>query len=201
MPKTQKQIEALQRNGQKAGKLLKTPAQKEAARRKCQRVNKLPKTQKQIEASRRNGQIMAHLPRTTLQIETAQKNVQTLHKLPRTSLQIETSQKNGQKLVDWNITHEYWVSGFENRFYEYILRKKFDEKDIKRQYRLLGSNHPFDFAIPKLKFLIEIDGDYWHKQPTKINRDAEINEFVWRTYPDWILYRFDDSDLKRLEVI
>ena len=201
LPRTQKQIEAARKNGQKLGKLLRTPKQIESSRRNAQKVNKLPKTQKQIEACRRNAQKMAHSPRTAIQIEAARKNVQKLHKLPRTLLQIETSRKNGQKLVEWSITHECWVSGYENQFYEQLLKKKFDEQDIKRQYRLSGLNHPFDFAIPKFKFLIEIDGDYWHKQPNSMKRDAEINEFVWRTYPDWIFYRFGDDDLKRFEII
>ena len=99
------------------------------------------------------------------------------------------------------VTHKYWVSKPENQFYKQILRRKFNEQDIKQQYFLSGLNHPFDFAIPELKILIEIDGDYWHKQLHKIKRDVEINEFVWRTYPDWRFYRFDDSDLKRLKII
>ena len=71
--------------------------------------------------------------------------------------------------------------------------------EIKRQFRLVGLNHPFDFAIPKLQILIEIDCKYWHNMPNVKRRDSEINTFVDTT--DWKLFRFSDEKLKSMGVL
>ena len=92
-----------------------------------------------------------------------------------------------------------YVSSWEDKFVLLCLSKCFPARFIKQQYRLKGLTHAFDIALPKFKILIEIDGNYFHSFHTE--RDAEVNEFLWRTYPSWSLFRFDDSDLKSLNLI
>lgn len=93
-----------------------------------------------------------------------------------------------------------YVSSWENKYYNTLLTV-FDVGQIKRQYRLKGSKHPFDFAIPQLKLLIEIDGNYFHSLPDNIMRDNKVNDFVKCEYGDWNLIRLCDSDLKTMGVI
>lgn len=94
-----------------------------------------------------------------------------------------------------------FVSSWEKKFYDILIKHYQPYYKIKRQFYLKGLNHPFDFAIPDVKILIEIDGIYFHNLYGGKERDAEINEFVWRTYPDWSLFRFDDNDLKNMGLI
>lgn len=93
-----------------------------------------------------------------------------------------------------------YVSNPEHLFYLKCLTKFFPIRFIYRQFYLKGLNHSFDFSVPKFKILFEIDGNYFHSLPDRVERDAEINEFVWRTYPDWVLFRFSDENLKGLNI-
>ena len=94
-----------------------------------------------------------------------------------------------------------YVSNPEHLFYLKILIRMFPLRLVKKQYVLKGLRHAFDFAIPEAKMLFEIDGDYYHSLISNIKRDAYVNEFVYRTYPDWTLLRYNDSDLRRMEVL
>lgn len=118
-------------------------------------------------------------------------------RLPR-SLKQKEQIKNWQK-AGQEATRELYVSSWEDKFFLICLTKMFFSKDIKRQFYLKGLNHAFDFAIPEFKILFEIDGDYWHNQSERKKRDAKIDNFVNDT--DWILFRYNDEDLKKLEVI
>ena len=120
--------------------------------------------------------------------------------LPRTEKQIETFQENGKKLVEWNASHHNWVSRPEQVFFDFLCSQN-PTLLIKQQYYLKGLNHPFDVVVPELKQLIEVDGDYTHSRPGRKERDAEINEFVWRTYPNWQLFRYNDEDLRKLGIL
>ena len=93
---------------------------------------------------------------------------------------------------------EVWISSWEDQFYTRLL-KYFDTEDIKRQFYLDGLRHAFDFGIPSLKILIEIDGNYYHSFHQ--SRDKKINEFVQQNYSDWVLFRFNDEILKEANII
>jgi hypothetical protein len=41
------------------------------------------------------------------------------------------------------------------------------------QYRRTGIPHPYDFLIPSLNLLVEIDGTYWHGFPNQVVKDQE----------------------------
>ena len=124
--------------------------------------------------------IMHELPPTEKQIKW---NTE-LNKLPRTKKQLKNFQ-----------------SSWEDKFYDEYLFPIFRDCDLRRQYYLKELNHAFDFAILECKVLIEVDGDYTHSRPGRKERDVEINEFVWRTYPDWQLFRYNDKDMKKLGII
>ena len=94
-----------------------------------------------------------------------------------------------------------FISSWEERFILTCLSKCFPSRFLKQQYRLKGLSHAFDVALPEFKILIEIDGKYFHSLPEHLNRDAGINEFVYRNYPDWTLFRFDDNNLKQFGLI
>lgn len=117
-----------------------------------------------------------------------------------TSNQLESVRKNIKKAHE-SLSDFRWISNPEHLFYLKCLTKLFPLRFVKRQFYLKGLNHSFDFALPKFKILIEIDGDYFHSLPGKKERDVEINEFVYRTYPDWILIRYSDNDLKRMDIL
>lgn len=108
--------------------------------------------------------------------------------------------ENGRKVAKWNATHHNSVSRPEQAFFELLCSENPNLIILQQKY-LKGLNHPFDIMIPELKQLIEIDGDYTHSRPGVPERDAEINEFVWRTYPDWQLFRYDDADLRKLGIL
>ena len=97
-------------------------------------------------------------------------------------------------------TYKKFISSWEDKFYELLTNHYEPKFKIERQYRMRGLRHQFDLAIPFLKILIEIDGNYYHSLPGVPERDAQINEFVWRTYPDWTLYRYSDEHMKTLGV-
>ena len=94
-----------------------------------------------------------------------------------------------------------FVSSWEDKFILKCLSKFVPGRFIKHQFRLKGIAHSFDIALPMFKILIEIDGKYFHSKREHIERDAEINEFIYRTYPDWTLFRYTDEDLKKLNII
>ena len=120
-------------------------------------------------------------------------------KLPRTKNQMDNINKAWKKHKELHKKiPKRWISSWEDKFYNRIT--KFIKKDcIKRQFRLSGFRHPFDFAIPKLKILIEIDGKYFHCLPEHIARDKIINEYAQKV--GWELFRYDDDKLKLLGVI
>ena len=91
-----------------------------------------------------------------------------------------------------------FTSSWEDTFYE-ILKIQNPDLEIKRQYRISGVNHIFDIAIPELKLLIEIDGDYWHDNPDGRKRDAQIDAFAQEA--EWIIIRINDAILRFLGLI
>ena len=169
-------------------------------------------TKAMIKAAQKNFKIWqkagtetaAKIPRTEKQLE----NTRKMGKRPPTKNQIEARRKIGRKMGPINIikmlkanakNHNY-ISRPEQAFFE-LLCSQNPDLTIKQQKYLKGLNHPFDIMIPELKQLIEVDGDYTHSRPGRKERDVEINEFVWRTYPDWQLFRYCDEDLKKLGII
>ena len=89
------------------------------------------------------------------------------------------------------------ISSWEDKFLEKHLERYYPIFKIERQYYLKGLNHAFDFAIPELNFLFEIDCDYWHKD--RKARDTEIDTFAKSI--GWSVLRFNDAKLKELKII
>lgn len=61
----------------------------------------------------------------------------------------------------------------EEREFGNILAKFY--RGLKRQYRLRGYYHNYDFYIPELGTIIEFDGHYWHSKPGQRLRDLKHN--------------------------
>lgn len=94
-----------------------------------------------------------------------------------------------------------YISSWEDKFYTMLIEHYGNDYEVKRQFRLKHLRHAFDLSIPQLKILIEIDGNWIHSKFDNPERDAKINEFVYRTYPDWVLFRYNDDDLKHFGLI
>jgi very-short-patch-repair endonuclease len=52
----------------------------------------------------------------------------------------------------------------------------------------------YDFYIPSLNLLVEMDGEYWHKKPETINRDIIKNKLAKKF--NFLLLRISDSDIR-----
>ena len=92
-----------------------------------------------------------------------------------------------------------FISSWEDKFYRLLIEHYGSDYEFERQFRLRGLNHQFDFALPKFKILIEIDGRYFHDMEINKQKDLKINNFVSNS--DWVLFRFDDKVLKETGII
>lgn len=212
MPRTENQIESSRKGARNAAKLPRTEKQLVASRenrkRAVEAAAKLPRTEKQLAVSqkycRENIKKAHKLPRTEKQImasrESFKKAVEAAARLPRTEKQRLIAQENARKLGKLPKTEKQlknFESSWEDNFIEKALAWHYSDYIIKRQFYLKGLNHAFDIAIPKLKILIEIDSDYWHRN--RKNRDTQVNNFAGNI--GWELYRFNDAKLKEFGVI
>lgn len=88
---------------------------------------------------------------------------------------------------------------------EQIFKRILDELNIQYtqqfliQYGLLGKSevwfrHCYDFFINGTNFIVEIDGDYWHRQPATIKRDLVCQQIA--TERGYTVIRFWEKDLK-----
>ena len=68
------------------------------------------------------------------------------------------------------------------------------EIEVKRQLDMIGvkyvqqkrvndgeRNYFLDFYIPSLRLVVEVNGDYWHSFPDRINRDKMLEKYVKST--------------------
>ena len=63
-------------------------------------------------------------------------------------------------------------SGLETTFEDYVLKPL--NYPYEAQYRI--ATKFYDFYIPSVKLLIEVDGDYWHANPKKYKADDIIGQ-------------------------
>lgn len=63
----------------------------------------------------------------------------------------------------------------ERKFYEWALLNK---HNIIKQYKIIGSHHPYDFFLPDKNLLVEIDGTFWHSLPKQKIRDTAQVEYA-----------------------
>jgi very-short-patch-repair endonuclease len=107
-------------------------------------------------------------------------------------LGISRSASQASKVVTDNLTPEERLARKERQSDRQLLRiatskKKYSHTDIERkfiawcnlnaieytnQYRIKGIRHVYDFYIPHLNYIIEVDGDYWHSSPAQLTRDS-----------------------------
>lgn len=167
-----------------------TPKMIEQVRRAAEIAHSIPRSEKQLEQFKK----IEELGRKAAHEVFLQKVVSVAWKKPRTQKQIDTSRRNGKNAIKNN---KNFISSWENRFYSEFLALLYPQKIIEQQYFIKEINHYFDFAIPYFRILIEIDGKYWHQFHQK--RDNEIDDFAQNN--NWILIRFDDDDLKRMNII
>jgi len=57
-----------------------------------------------------------------------------------------------------------------------------------------GKPYSLDFALPKLKLAIEVDGEVWHNSPKKIASDKERDYLLAQR--GWTVLRYDDSTIE-----
>jgi very-short-patch-repair endonuclease len=69
----------------------------------------------------------------------------------------------------------------EKLFYDYLIFNNLEiRKDFYYQYRVF--NYRVDFYFPKLNLGIEIDGDYWHANPSKY-KETDIMHYPHGDFP------------------
>lgn len=181
-----------------------------------EKLHKLPRSLEQLEQIKdwheKGSEIAWKLPPTLKQVEARRLNGQKSGKLPSTKVQLEVLDRGREAAIKKRRENpsekqlNNYVSSWEDKFYNEYLFPIFRDCDLRRQYRLPGLNHPFDFAIVECKVLIEVDGDRWHGHSGNPDWDKDslrkmdkINKFIENT--DWKLYRYNDADLKKLGII
>jgi very-short-patch-repair endonuclease len=72
--------------------------------------------------------------------------------------------------------NKFWSTKPELKFENFLKKKKIK---YVRQFKLKGSNHPYDFYLPYYNLIVEIDGDFWHcneiTEPRWKNEKFSIN--------------------------
>lgn len=148
---------------------------------------KLPPTEKQLEVRRENGRKVGKIPQFGENNSMYGKHHSDATKRKITDSLLENAKENG------------FISSWEDKLFEKHLKKVYFLFKIERQYRIHGVNHPFDFGIPELMFLFEVDGDHWHDNPEAKKKDAEIDRIA--KSKGWSVIRFNDARLKKLNII
>lgn len=92
---------------------------------------------------------------------------------------------------------KYWAeqgytTNSEDLYYLIELTKTFPNKLIERQYLFDDFNHPFDFAVPSVHLVIEIDG-FSHLRENTIKRDKEVNDYIKNI--GWKMVRYTDKEV------
>lgn len=90
---------------------------------------------------------------------------------------VRTKPKFGTSKLEQDFAHDF----LDKLGIEYIWQ--FEAKDIERFY---------DYYLPKSNLIIEVDGDYWHSNPEKVdennlNRTQKHNKWVDRVKDEWAL--------------
>lgn len=110
-----------------------------------------------------------------------------------------------QKVKKIKTPEELDGSGLESYFRINILDKL--EIEYFQQFEAKSIGRFYDFYLPKHNVLLEIDGDYWHKNPTiyesPINaiqkRNARVDKLKdkWALMNGFVLIRIWESDIKK----
>ena len=90
---------------------------------------------------------------------------------------VRTKPKFGTSKLEQDFAHDF----LDKLGIEYIWQ--FEAKDIERFY---------DYYLPKSNLIIEVDGDYWHSNPEKVdennlNRVQKHNKWVDKVKDEWAL--------------
>ena len=150
-------------------------------------MGQLPGTEKQLEARRETGRKVGRMSQFGEQNGMYGKHLSDETKRKITDSLLKNAKDNG------------FISSWEDKLFDKLLKKVYVLFEIKRQYRIRDFNHPFDFAIPELMFLFEVDGDHWHDTPEAKKKDAEIDRIA--KSKGWSVIRFNDARLKKLNII
>lgn len=82
--------------------------------------------------------------------------------LGRPEVSESTKDKQSKSHIEYAKTHpEIWQSKLERYIIDYLS----NYFDVKPQYVIEGTRHPFDALIklPTCNLMLEVDGDYWHR--------------------------------------
>jgi very-short-patch-repair endonuclease len=90
---------------------------------------------------------------------------------------------------------------------ELEFKKELERKNIKyiQQYRIKEEGHMYDFYLPKINVIVELDGDYWHGNKNTYSelsdaqkRQFEIDKVLTQKALDggFLILRFWGSDIK-----
>lgn len=90
---------------------------------------------------------------------------------------VRTTPKFGTSKLEQDFAHDF----LDKLGVEYVWQ--FEAKDIERFY---------DYYLPKSNLIIEVDGDYWHSNPEKVDenklsRIQKHNKWVDRLKNEWAL--------------
>jgi len=113
--------------------------------------------------------------------------------------QIQLNFKKRPCIIDKLVEAGYKRGSMTGPFYdtniEVMFMKWSDEKSLAyiQQYQINKKGHPYDFYIPSMNLLVEVDGLYWHSSNTAKARDAKHSEKA--VEEGYNIIRFNDHEI------
>ncbi|MBR4590232.1 MAG: hypothetical protein IKO36_06160, partial [Bacteroidaceae bacterium] len=84
----------------------------------------------------------------------------------------EQLEKWKKKVSDGSVKSNWYDSSLESRFCCILNQLNIS---YTRQFHIKGSTHPYDFRLCDTKIIIEINGNYWHANPTMYSKESILN--------------------------
>jgi len=91
-----------------------------------------------------------------------------------------------------NSTQKYSHTDIENLFIDWCGANAIP---YQHQFRVKNIRHVYDFYLPDINTIIEVDGDYWHAKPEQISKDVAAN--IAAQQAGFGIVRFLRSEIKR----
>jgi len=77
---------------------------------------------------------------------------------------------------------------------ERLLREELERRGEPFYQQVAFNRFHVDFVLPRLKAVIECDGEYWHRHPNVIARDQRKDEYLASL--DYRVFRFTESEIR-----
>lgn len=127
---------------------------------------------------------------------------------------LKRKREGGKRAIKKSIlkNKHIYTSKLEDYFFDNFLEEYCSSFTIIKQFRIIDKdfNFVYDFLIEDLRLIIEIDGDYWHLNPKKINinkapkylveyKIKELEKENLAKYNNYFLIRFWEDNIYKKE--